>query len=223
MARDPVEAGFPNRLVDGFKAFNYGPLRRERERIAHLASDGQRPEIMIIACCDSRAAPEMIFDTAPGEIFVVRNVANLAPPYTPDGEHHGTSAALEFAVQALKVKHIVVMGHGRCGGINVFRQQHEGISSEPLSPGDFIGKWITLIEPATADLRCEDVTSLEARQRAMEEASIRNSLTNLRTFPCVRILLERGQLRLHGAWFDIFSGELWTMDEADGDFHRVEV
>ncbi|MEC9342229.1 MAG: carbonic anhydrase [Pseudomonadota bacterium] len=218
MARAKVEAGFPRRLSDGYKAFFYGRLRHERERMEKLAATGQKPEIMLIACCDSRAAPEVIFDAVPGEIFVVRNVANLVPPHAPDGDYHGTSAALEFAVQALKVGHIVVMGHGRCGGIHAFREQHEGVAGDPLSPGDFIGKWMSLIEPATSDLRCEDVESAAARQRALEEASIRNSIANLMTFPCVNILVERGQLRLHGAWFDIAQGELWVMDEAGGDF-----
>jgi carbonic anhydrase len=218
MARPPAEAGFPARLVDGYKAFFYGRLRHERERFEKLAAKGQRPEVMVIACCDSRAAPELVFDAAPGEIFVLRNVANLVPPYGPDDDYHGTSAALEFAVQALKVRHVVVMGHGKCGGVHAFRQNREGNGGDPLSPGDFIGKWMTLLEPATADIRCDDPESAEARQRALEEASIRNSLANLMSFPCVRVLVERGQLRLHGAWFDIAAGQLWVMDPATGDF-----
>ncbi|MCC0056669.1 MAG: carbonic anhydrase, partial [Rhodobiaceae bacterium] len=103
---------FPKSLIDGHNRFRSGRLEHERERYQELAESGQRPEVMIIGCCDSRAGPETIFDSSPGEIFVVRNVANLVPPYEPDGEYHGTSAALEFAVQALKVKHIVVLGHG---------------------------------------------------------------------------------------------------------------
>ncbi|MCG6856570.1 MAG: carbonic anhydrase [Salaquimonas sp.] len=221
MAREMIEAEFPRRLSDGYKAFFYGRLRHERERMERLAATGQRPEIMVIACCDSRAAPEVIFDAVPGEIFVVRNVANLVPPHAPDDDYHGTSAALEFAVQALKVRHIVVMGHGKCGGVHAYREQMEGVSGEPLSPGDFIGKWMSLIEPATRDLRCEDVESAAARQRALEEASVRNSLANLVSFPCVRILAERGQLRLHGAWFDIAQGELWVMDPQTGDFAQA--
>jgi len=218
MPRPSVDPGFPSRLTDGYKAFYYGRLRHERERFEKLAASGQKPEVMIVACCDSRAAPEVIFDSAPGEIFVVRNVANLVPPYAPDGVHHGTSAALEFAVQALKVRHIVVMGHGRCGGVHAFRTGREGGASEPLSPGDFIGKWMSLLEPATADLRCTDPESDAARQRALEEASVRNSIHNLMTFPCVRILVERGQLRVHGAWFDIGQGVLWVLDPETGDF-----
>ena len=118
---------------------------RERERFEELAWSGQKPEIMIIGCCESRVSPEVIFDARPGELFVVRNVANLVPPFETGGLYHGTSAALEFAVQALRVKHIVVLGHGRCGGVRAWVDD-----SEPLSPGDFIGKWMTLIEPAAA-------------------------------------------------------------------------
>lgn len=223
MSREVVEPSFPDRLGKGYKAFYYSRLRHERDRYNKLAAEGQKPEIMIISCCDSRAAPEIIFDAAPGEIFVVRNVANLVPPFQPDGDYHGTSAALEFAVQALKVKHIVVMGHGRCGGIHAFREQVEGLSAEPLSPGDFIGKWISLLEPAADDVRCDDVTDLDARQKALEEAGIRNSVSNLMTFPCVRILVERSQLQLHGAWFDISSGGLSVMDSNSGQFNSVEL
>ena len=110
-------SGIPRSLFEGYVAFKYGKLRSERARYRELAARGQKPEVMLIGCCDSRAAPETIFDASPGELFVVRNVANLVPPYEPDGEYHSTSAALEFGVQALKVKHIVVMGHARCGGI----------------------------------------------------------------------------------------------------------
>ncbi|MGL4243636.1 MAG: carbonic anhydrase, partial [Beijerinckiaceae bacterium] len=135
---------FPERLVNGYRTFLGERLPKEQERFEELARDGQNPEIMVIGCCDSRVSPEVIFDARPGEVFVVRNVANLMPPFSPDGELHGTSAALEYAVQALKVKHIVVMGHGRCGGIRAFADDAQG----PLSPGDFIGKWIRLLSPA---------------------------------------------------------------------------
>src|ERR687894_1947652 len=126
---------FPKRLVDGYRAFLGERFPRERSRFAALAEAGQRPEVMVIGCCDSRVSPEVIFDASPGEMFVVRNVANLVPPYAPDGDYHGTSAALEFAVQALQVKHIVVLGHAHCGGIRAFADE-----AAPLSAGDFIGR-----------------------------------------------------------------------------------
>ncbi len=223
MAREQVPPQFPARLAEGYKAFHYGRLRHERERYEQLASSGQKPEVMVISCCDSRAAPETVFDAAPGEMFVLRNVANLVPPYSPDGEYHGTSAALEFAVQVLKVKHIVVMGHGRCGGVHAFREHMEGVESEPLSPGDFIGKWISLLEPATRDIRCDDPQDTASRQRALEEASVRKAIENLKSFPCVKILTDKGRLQLHGAWFDISSGGLCHMDPQTGDFHPAEL
>ncbi|MGE0231936.1 MAG: carbonic anhydrase [Flavobacteriaceae bacterium] len=207
---------FPSSLIDGHRRFRAGRLEHERERYLELAESGQRPEVMIIGCCDSRAGPETIFDSRPGEIFVVRNVANLVPPYETGGEYHGTSAALEFAVQALKVKHIVVLGHGRCGGIAASLNE----AAEPLSPGDFIGKWITLIAPAK-DLAESEAYSHHHAQGRMERASIANSIENLRTFPCVKILEDRGKLTLHGAWFDISEGALEILDKETGRFQRL--
>lgn len=210
-------AELPERLLAGYRNFIHGRFAAETERYRELAREGQRPDTMIIACCDSRAAPETIFDCGPGELFVVRNVANLVPPYAPDDRLHGTSAALEFAVQNLKVKTIVVLGHGRCGGINAVLNP----ADEPLSPGDFIGQWMGLVAPAAATLPEADTLEPAARQTALERASIRFQLANLRSFPCVRILEDRGRLALCGAWFDIGTGELWVMDDASGAFHRA--
>jgi carbonic anhydrase len=190
----------------------------QRERYRILAEQGQKPHTLVVACCDSRAAPEMIFDADPGELFVVRNVANMVPPYEPDGQYHSTSAALEFAVQALRVKDIIVMGHGRCGGISAALDPN----AEPLSPGDFIGKWMNLVAPAAEQIQGNSVMTTVERQTALERISIRNSISNLRTFPCVKILEERGKLRIHGAWFDISNGELWLMDPQTRDFVRLD-
>ena len=209
---------FPDRLLTGYHAFKSGKFTEHRARYQKLAKEGQTPETMVIACCDSRAAPEIIFDTSPGEIFVVRNVANLVPPYSPDGEYHSTSAALEFAVQSLKVKSIVVLGHGRCGGIKAALDP----ALEPLSPGDFIGKWMELLAPAAEVMSANDWMTGEERQTSLERISIRHSIANLRTFPCVQILERKNRLSLHGAWFDISSGELWVMDGETGDFARPE-
>lgn len=207
---------FPDRLLDGYRAFMANRYAAESGRYKVLADTGQKPKTMVIACCDSRAAPETIFDCGPGELFVVRNVANLVPPYKPDGEYHGTSAALEFAIQSLKVENIIVLGHGRCGGIAAsLNADHE-----PLSPGDFIGQWMKLVQPAAEMIASNTLLTASERQRAMERVSIRFSLQNLRTFPCVNILEGKGKLTLHGAWFDISTGELWVMDPATGDFAR---
>ena len=216
--RPQVSPAFPRTLLGGYAHFRRERLPRERERYEELAHKGQTPETMIIACCDSRSAPETIFGAAPGEMFVVRNVANIMPPHEETGEFHGTSAALEFAVQALRVKNIVVMGHGRCGGIAAFRGQMTGQAGEPLSPGDFIGKWISLLEPVAASLQCTGSETAEELQWKLETQSIRQSIEHLKTFPCVATLLERGQIALHGAWFDISSGELWVLDPDTGAF-----
>ena len=209
----------PERLLEGYRSFMTNRYDSERHHYRALAREGQAPEILMIACCDSRSAPEVIFNAAPGELFVIRNVANLIPPYAPDGEFHSTSAALEFAVQALKVKHIVVMGHGRCGGIKAALDPN----AQPLSPGDFIGKWMSMVGPAAADVSKNTMLTASERQTALERISIRFSINNLRTFPCVNILEGKGRLSLHGAWFDISTGELWVMDQATGDFLRPEI
>ncbi len=207
---------FPPALLEGYREFRKQKFAYESERYRKLAEHGQTPETLMIACCDSRAAPEIIFNTVPGEIFVVRNVANLVPPHTPDGQYHGTSAALEFAIQGLKVKHIVVLGHGRCGGI----QAALNPAAVPLSPGDFIGKWMELLAPAAEAITANRWATDAERQTALEHISIRHSIANLRTFPCVSILEGKGRLTLHGAWFDISSGELSVMDPETGDFVR---
>ncbi|MQT13364.1 carbonic anhydrase [Segnochrobactrum spirostomi] len=206
----------PPRLVAGYSAFANGRLSEERSRYRHLAETGQRPEIMVVSCCDSRCAPETIFDAGPGEMFVLRNVANLVPPYAPDGEYHGTSAALEFGVMGLGIGHVVVLGHGRCGGIKAFRATGEA----PLSPGDFIGRWITLLEPAAARLACDPIDAGIDGQTALERMSVRQSIANLRTFPWVREREAAGTLVIHGAWFDISTGELFALAD-DGRFVPV--
>ncbi|MEO5324980.1 carbonic anhydrase [Mesorhizobium sp. CC13] len=209
----------PEKLLAGYRNFMTGRYSAETDHYRSLAREGQTPETMVIACCDSRAAPETIFEAGPGELFVVRNVANLVPPYEPDGEFHATSAALEFAVQALKVKNIVVMGHGRCGGIRSALDPN----STPLSPGDFIGKWMSLVAPAAESIAGNAMMTQTERQTALERISIRYSLANLRTFPCVNILEQKGRLELFGAWFDISTGELWVMDRNTGDFERPAI
>ncbi len=206
---------FPQRLVEGYSAFRSGRLRTEQDRYRELAEAGQKPETMVIGCCDSRVSPEVIFDARPGELFVVRNVANLVPPYAPDGSYHGVSAALEFAVAALKVRHIVVLGHAHCGGVKAFAED-----SEPLSPGDFIGKWMSLMAPVAERVSREGLTPTQFLER-MEQASIANSIDNLMTFPRLRTLVERGEIGLHGAYFGVAKGELSVMDPASRTFRPV--
>jgi carbonic anhydrase len=206
-------AHIPDHLLAGYRNFMSGRYASESGRYRALAREGQAPETMVIACCDSRAAPESISDAGPGELFVVRNVANLVPPYAPDGEFHSTSAALEFAVQSLKIRNIVVMGHGRCGGIGAALNA----SATPLSPGDFIGKWMDLIAPAARRLGAADGDREDYLTR-LELATVEHGLANLMTFPCISILVERGKLHLHGAYFGVATGALLLRDPATGEF-----
>jgi carbonic anhydrase len=202
----------PQRLRDGYAAFRSGRLSTEQSRYRDLAERGQAPATMVVGCCDSRVAPEAIFDAGPGELFVVRNVANLVPPYAPDGSYHGVSAALEYAVTVLRVQHIVVLGHARCGGIQAYANN--------APPGDFIGKWISLLGPAAAAVRSH-AEAPGSYLTQLELASLRASLANLQTFPFIRNACERGTLALHGAYFDVSSGELSALDQAAGRFVAV--
>ncbi len=212
-------SNFPKNLLSGYSAFKNGHYEDERQRYLDLAIKGQTPDAMIIACCDSRAAPETIFGTGPGELFVVRNVANLVPPFAPnDDGQHGSSAALEFGVQALKIKNIIVMGHARCGGIHTALNPLE----QPLAQGDFIGKWLSMLGPATDEAKANVSLSDEERLVELERISVRNSVSNLRSFPYVAEKEAKGELALHGAWFDIKSGELWIMDSDSGKFKKVD-
>ncbi len=206
---------FPQRLIDGYSAFAAGRLAREQDRYRELAETGQRPEIMVIGCCDSRVSPEVIFDASPGELFVVRNVANIVPPYAPDERAHGVSAALEFGVGALRIKHIVVLGHARCGGIKAYAED-----AAPLSPGDFIGNWMKLMAPAAVKTPRGDLSPAAYLTR-LEQANVVNSLDNLMTFPRLARLIEKGKVNVHGAYFGVASGDLSVLDRGSGEFLPV--
>lgn len=210
---------FPSHLLSGYRHFMDERYVNEQARYHDLASRDQTPNTMIIACCDSRAAPETIFDSGPGELFVLRNVGNLVPPFEPDGGQHGTSAGIEFAVEVIGVKNIVVMGHGRCGGIRAALNPDDN----PLAPGNFIGKWLGLLEPVTAQFGDNNLLTAGERQTMFERISIRNSINNLRSFPIVSEREARGELAVHGAWFDIKTGELWVMDNESEEFERPDV
>jgi carbonic anhydrase len=203
---------FPPRLRDGYRAFRSGRLPTEQSRYRDLAESGQAPETMIVGCCDSRVAPEVIFDVGPGELFVVRNVANLVPPYSPDSNYHGVSAAVEYAVKVLRVRNIVVLGHARCGGIQAF--------ADNAPPGDFIGRWISLIGPAARDIPPRE-DAPESYLTRLEQASLVRSIINLLTFPYIRAACERDELALHGAYFNVASGELEVLEPASGRFVSV--
>lgn len=208
---------FPQRLISGYQSFATHRLPTEQARYRELSRVGQSPEIMVIGCCDSRVSPEVIFDAGPGELFVVRNVANIVPPYAPDGEAHGVSAALEFAVQVLHVRHIVVLGHAQCGGVRALVED-----SQPLSPGDFIGRWMALLAPTVKETARGENEPLQSFITRLEKRAILTSLKNLMTFPCVRILVERGRLSLHGAYFGVAAGSLSILDPDSGEFRTID-
>ncbi|UWU92572.1 carbonic anhydrase [Bradyrhizobium sp. CB1015] len=207
---------FPKHLLDGYKAFATQRLPTEQNRYRELSVKGQSPETMVIGCCDSRVSPEVIFDAGPGELFVVRNIANLVPTYQPDEGAHGVSAALEFAVTVLKVKHIVVLGHAQCGGIRAFVDK-----IEPLTPGDFIGKWMQMfIKPGEVVEQREHETMAQFVER-IEKAAVFRSLENLMTFPFVRKAVESGQMQTHGAYFGVAEGSLFVLDKATKEFKNA--
>jgi carbonic anhydrase len=207
-----------NGLIDGYRRFRRSAWAEQRERWAELA-EGQQPRVMVIACSDSRVDPTQIFDARPGEIFVVRNVANLVPPFELDRTYHGVSAALEFAVTQLAVQDVVVMGHGFCGGCAAALTGQFDAAGH--GEGEFIARWIGMLSSAREPIRARHPDLGREAFLEMEHEGVRLSLANLRTFPWVREREEAGRLRLHGAFFAIADGVLHLLDEAQGSFAPV--
>lgn len=205
-------------LIEGYRRFRNTGWTPHRERWASL-SDGQQPQVMIIACSDSRVDPSLIFDVDPGQIFVVRNVAALVPPFETNPGHHGVSAALEFAVQVLKVREIVVMGHGMCGGCKAALTQ-ELRGAEP-GEGGFIADWISMLDDARVPVAEKFGTQGRPAEQQMEQAAVRVSLDNLMTFPCIRRKVGKGELSLRGAFFAISDGVLHMMNDESGEFAPI--
>jgi carbonic anhydrase len=208
--------GFGN-LLEGYRRFRAKQHGSAQERWQELA-EGPSPRALIVACSDSRADPAIIFDTDPGEIFVVRNIANLIPPYETGGGRHGVSAALEFAVTQLNVPEIVIMGHERCGGISAALTGcfHDA----PVGEGGFVAAWMSQIDGAANDIAHEHGTGEDA-QRMLEELAIRQRLANLRTFPFDPTREKNRTLKLMGCHFSLRDGELWLLDEAEDSFRPV--
>ena len=196
-------------LLAGYRRFREKGWPEQRQVFQSLADTGQRPQALVISCVDSRVDPAVIFDTAPGEMLTVRNVANLVPPYEPDVAYHGTSAALEFGVRVMAVPHVVVLGHELCGGV------HALLEGAPDNARDFIAPWMSMAKSArTRALLCK---SPDERQQCAEHDVIKVSLANLLTFPWIADSVASGKLSLHGAWFSIRTGELLTL-QPDGSF-----
>lgn len=197
------------KLVAGYHRFRGGYYQKNHEHMDELARLGQSPKVAIVACCDSRVDPSIITDSAPGDLFVIRNVANLVPPCENNGDWHGTSAALEFAVCGLNVEHIIVMGHARCGGIHSLLQgtEHDGKDK-------FIASWMSIVDDARqSTLDRDELQTIEEQAHACELAAIKISLRNLQTFPWIRERVEQNKLQLHGWYYDMMSGDVLHFDE----------
>jgi carbonic anhydrase len=202
-------------LIEGYRRFRDQEWSEERDRWAELA-EGQKPQVMVIACSDSRVDPATIFGARPGEMFVVRNIGNLVPPFERDRHYHGVSAALEFAVTQLEVDELVVMGHGFCGGCAAALTGQ--FDEAPHGEGHFIAHWIDMLSEARAPIRARYPELGREAFLAMEHEGVRISLRNLRTFPWVREREEKGRLKLHGAFFAVADGVLHVLDETSGEF-----
>ncbi|MBF33831.1 MAG: carbonate dehydratase [Hyphomonadaceae bacterium] len=203
----------PEEMIEGYRSFRRG-IYKEQAQLYETLAAGQNPNVMLIGCADSRAEPSDIFNAAPGQLFVVRNVANLVPPYETGGGQHGVSAALEFAVTALEVEHIVIMGHGGCGGVQA------SLSAADDKPvGQFIAPWVELLNQARDKVLAEKPDDL---QTALEFAGVDTSLRNLMTFPFVAERVKAGKLHLHGARFAIALGQLYWRSADTGKFELIE-
>lgn len=203
------------KLIEGYRRFRANDWARERERWAELA-EGQNPQVMILACADSRSDPAQIFDARPGEMFVVRNIAALAPPYETSKGFHGVSSALEFAVTQLNVGEILVMGHGRCGGCAAALTGQ--FDHTPPGEGHFIADWVGMLKETSNAVKARHETLDRDAFLDMERAAVKVSLANLRTFPWISDREKAGQLKLHGAHFSIAEGRLYVLDEAEDEF-----
>lgn len=218
---------FPNYLIDRFRAWKATRYDADRAWYARLADRGQNPRAMIIACCDSRIDVQALLGAEPGELFMVRNIANLTPPYAPDHMHHGTSAAIEYAVKVLGVAHIVVLGHAQCGGVAAYFDKRAEGKSTALGEGEgdgdgatFVDRWLDILAPAYERVQAME-GDRKTRIEALEKEAVLASISNLESFPFVRDAVESGRLTLHGGWFDITSGMLHVFDEEEGVFSPV--
>ena len=218
-------------LIEGIRGFQDRFYRMEPDRMQDLVENGQHPKTLLIACSDSRVDPAILTGAAPGELFVIRNVANLVPPHQQAGSYDGARAAIEYAVRDLGVSHIVILGHAHCGGIKALLGT---LAGSPLDR-EFIGGWVSIaldasvkyiLNPGGAEAGPEEsadtsrpaLDTLRENPGLAERAAIRGSLDNLKTYPWIRSRLDDGSLKLHGWWFDLETGDLWCTDEANTSF-----
>lgn len=209
----------PNFLVQRFHGWKATTFSENKAWYRRLADEGQRPRAMIISCCDSRVHVTAIFGADQGEFFIHRNIANLVPPYEPDGAQHGTSAAVEYAVTALKVAHIVIVGHSNCGGVRGCHDMCSGHAPQLEEKSSFVGRWMDLLRPGYEKVK--DIEDETTRVRALEKQAVLVSLDNLMTFPFVESAVKSGELSLHGLWNDIGDGGLEQYLPDEGVFKAV--
>lgn len=209
----------PKYLMQRYQGWRATSYSENRAWYRRLATEGQRPRAMVISCCDSRVHVTSIFGADQGEFFIHRNIANLVPPYEPDGDHHGTSAAVEYAVNHLKVAHLIVLGHSSCGGVQGCIDMCEGRAPELEEKTSFIGRWMDILRSRYPEVA--DISDRPAQARAMEKLGVLTSLDNLMTFPFVAKAVESGELSLHGLWTDIGEGGLEYYNASKKAFQPV--
>ncbi len=207
----------PAYLVQRYKGWNATTFTANRAWYRRLAEEGQRPRAMIISCCDSRVNASSIFGADTGEFFIHRNIANLVPPFIPDGDRHGTSAAIEYAVTALHVAHLIVLGHSSCGGVAGCHAMCSGQAPELEEQTSFVGRWMDILRPGYDRIKGKSDNEI----RALEHEAVLVSLENLMTFPFVAKEVEAGNLSLHGLWTDIGEGTLLEFDAARKAFKPI--
>ena len=209
----------PPYLAERYQTWSQTDFAENRERFQKLAADGQKPRAMVIACSDSRVTVELLFGPKPGEVFVHRNIANVVPRHLPDGGHHGTAAAVEYAVTVLKVEHLIVMGHSQCGGVRGCMDMCEGHAPQLLEQSSYVGRWLEELRPAHSHVT--EIEDPDTRAAALEKEGVRLSIENLMGYPFVAEAVDAGRLRLHGLWVDIAEGRIESYDGIDNAFSAV--
>ncbi len=209
----------PAYLVQRYHGWKATTFSENHAWYRRLATEGQRPRAMIVSCCDSRVHVTSIFGADSGEFFIHRNIANLVPPYEPDGASHGTSAAIEYAVTALKVAHLIVIGHSNCGGVNGCHAMCSGKAPELEERSSFVGRWMDILRPGFEKVK--GMASEDDQIRALEKEAVLISLENLMTFPFINEAIEADELTLHGLWTDLAEGELHAYDPITESFKKV--
>ena len=209
----------PSYLVKRFHGWKATAYAENKAWYRRLSDEGQRPRAMVISCCDSRVHVTSIFGADQGEFFIHRNIANLVPPYEPDGNQHGTSAAVEYAVTALKVAHVIVMGHSKCGGVQGCLDMCSGNAPQLEEKSSFVGRWMDILRPGYE--RVKDIADEIDQSRALEKEAVMVSLENLMTFPFVAEAVDSGELSLHGLWHDIGEGSIEQYMASSGEFAPV--